>query len=77
MRTRKNFTDDNYNKVRKSTHFQSDSYIFVEDLTSSNFDVLSDNLWHHNSVNIDDAISKLYFSSQSVPAGKISQTLQK
>ena len=36
-------TDDRYNKIRKATKFQSNADIFDADMTSSNFDVISDN----------------------------------
>ena len=36
-------TDDRYNSVKKSTKFQSNADIFDGDMTSSNFDVMSDN----------------------------------
>ena len=41
-----------------STKFQSNADIFDGDMTSSNFDVMSDNLRRHNSVNGDDVILK-------------------
>ena len=37
-------TDDCYNKVKKSTKFQSNADIFDGDMSSSNFEVMSDNL---------------------------------
>ena len=46
-------TDDRNNTVKKITKFQSSADIFY-----AKFDVMSDNLWRHNSVNIDDVISK-------------------
>ena len=36
-------TDDCYNKVKKFTKFQRNADIFDGDMTSSNFDVMSDN----------------------------------
>ena len=36
-------TDDRYNKVKKSKKFKSNADIFDGDMTSSNFDVMSDN----------------------------------
>ena len=45
-------TDERYDKIKMSTKRQSNADIFGRDMTSSNFDVMSDNLWHHNSVNI-------------------------
>ena len=44
MKTRKIGTGDRYNKVQISTLVQSDADIFDGDMTSSNFDVMSDNL---------------------------------
>ena len=37
----------------------NNSAIHDVNMTSSNFDVMSDNLWHHNSANTDDVVSKL------------------
>ena len=52
-------TDDRNNNVKKSTKFRSNTYIFYGDMTSSNFEVMSDNLRHQNSVNRDDVILNL------------------
>ena len=51
--------DDCYSKVKKSKNVQSNADIFDGDTTSSNFDVMLDNLRHYNSVNRDNVILKL------------------
>ena len=58
MKNHKIGTDNRYNKVKKSTKFQSNVDIFDVDMTSSNSDVMSDNLRRHNSVLRDDGILK-------------------
>ena len=59
MKTRKIDTDDCYDKVKKSKKFQSNADIFDKDITSSNFNVMSDNLRHHNSAKRDDVNLKI------------------
>ena len=47
-------TDDCYNNVKKSTKFQSNADILDGGMTSSNFDLMSDNLRRGNSLDRDD-----------------------
>ena len=52
-------TDNCYNKVKKSTKFQSNAGIFDGNMTSSNVDLMSDNLRRNDSVTRDYFILKL------------------
>ena len=49
-----------YSMVRKSAKFQNDTDISDGDMTSSIFDVTSNNVWRHNSIMSDDMDPKLF-----------------
>ena len=51
-----------YSMVRDYAKFRSDTYIFDGGVTSSIFDVKSNNVWRHNSI-ISDVIDLIYMTS--------------
>ena len=72
MKTHKIGADDRYNKVKKSTKFQGKADLFDRDILSSNFDVMLVN-FKGNNPSIETCHPEtlsIYFSSQSVPAGR-------